>query len=108
MTAPERGITAVVDKPFRDGFANVPEFAEAGEIGTVRACQIAAYRVMEFVQPLSVERMSAGCVREKNANVVEIAFGDDPSFAPQAGGLCMKAVAQFRQNMSRAEIEDAV
>src|SRR3984957_11382141 len=44
----------------------------------------------------------------ENADIVQIAFGDDPGPASQLGGLLVKPVAQFSQNVADAEVENSV
>ena len=47
-------------------------------------------------------------MRMKDANIVEIAFGDDPCLAPELRGLFVKAIAKLGENVAGAEVENPV
>ncbi len=51
--------------------------------------------MMEFIEPLSVDGVAAFALRVEDADIVEIAFGNNPRLAAQVRGLGMKTVAKF-------------
>ena len=63
---------------------------------------------MKFIEPLGIESIAARRMRTEYANVVQIAFGNDPCLPPQVRGLFVKPVAKLGQYVARAEIENPV
>src|SRR5579862_8540048 len=64
--------------------------------------------MMKLVVPLRVYAISAGRERADYADVVKVAFGDEPGLASQPLCLLVKAVGELSQDMNGAGIEDAV
>ena len=87
VALPKRRVATVVNKTFGNGLLNVPQLAKPGEIGAIRTGQVGADRMMEFIEPLGVDGVPASRVRIEDANIVEIAFGDDPRLSPQVARL---------------------
>ena len=108
VALPKRRITAVVHKTFGDGFLNVAQLAKPSEIRAIRAGQISANRMMKFVEPLRIDREAAFAVRVEDANITEIAFGNDPGLSSQVRGLFVKPVAKLGENVAGTEIENPV
>jgi hypothetical protein len=52
--------------------------------------------MMELVVPLPVEPIAAGRERTNHANIVEIAFGDDPGLPSEALCPFVKTLAKLR------------
>ena len=64
--------------------------------------------MMEFIQPLGIQSVAALYPGIEDANIVEIAFSNDPGLTSQMRGLFMKAVAKLRQHGAGAEVENLV
>ena len=63
---------------------------------------------MKFVVPLRIQAVSADSAGLDHANVVHVAFGDQPGLPPQSRCLLVKSLAQLRQNMDRTVVINVV
>src|SRR5580704_3910250 len=62
--------------------------------------------MMEFIEPLGVDSVAAFAMRVEDADIVEIAFGNDPRLAAQVRRLGVKTVAKFGENVAGAKVEN--
>ena len=63
---------------------------------------------MEIIVPLRVHGIAAGGAGIDNANILEIALGDNPSLAIQSLGLPLKGLRQFGEDVVRPIVIDSV
>jgi hypothetical protein len=90
---PVARIPAIIHEAFRDRLLDILEPPESAQIATIESSQVANHRVVKFITPLSIQPIPTNGGWANYANIIEVAFSDDPSLAAEALGLLVKTRA---------------
>ncbi len=104
----KRAVNAVENKRLIERFNDLLGAAEVGVVTRALAGQKGVDGVMKIVGPLSVQAVAAGARRIDQADVVEIAFGDDVHGTSESRGFGLGHLLDLAQDVPRPKIVDRV